>query len=303
MFWPIARFATSHLRYAVLVADRPTPELPLDVSSDVTPAEGKGPIDLAHLGHLQRLAAAGLLSAGFVHNLANLLVPISTLCERALLSDDPRAHHRALVTTAEHALQAAELTRTYLDFVRRDQTQPADVPVISVVEKALALLQQEFQFAGVALVRNFDGNHVARIDRTRLLQILLNLLKNAIRAAADGGHTVTVRIRGQRDRVFVEVEDDGPGVEPDVAARLFEPFVHGEPADGAQGEDRRTGLGLFIARKLAEEQDAGIRFRTALGEGTIFRVVLKEAKAAEREAQNRSRGTGSAADGSEKRGL
>lgn len=285
------------------VAERPAPKLPSETSADVPVTGGEGPIDLAHLGHLQRLAAAGLLSAGFVHNLANLLVPISTLCERALLSDDPTAHHRALVTTAEHALQAAELTRTYLDFVRRDQSQPADVPVISVVEKALALLQQEFQMAGVALVRNFDGNHVARIDRTRLLQILLNLIKNAIRAAAAGGHTVTVRIRGQRDRVLVEVEDDGPGVEPAVAERLFEPFVHGTPAEGAPDEDRRTGLGLFIARKLAEEQDAGIRFRTAVGEGTIFRVVLKEANAADAQSRDRSGGAASAGDGSEKRGL
>lgn len=286
------------------VADRPAQDLPLDMSAETAPAKGGGPIDLAHLGHLQRLAAAGLLSAGFVHNLANLLVPISTLCERALLSDDPLSHHRALVTTAEHALQAAELTRTYLDFVRRDQTQPADVPVIPVVEKALALIQQEFQFAGVALVRNFDGNHVARIDRTRLLQILLNLLKNAIRAAGDGGHTVTVRIRGQRDRVFVEVEDDGPGVDPEVLDRLFEPFVHGEPSDGAQGEDQRTGLGLFIARKLAEEQGAGIRFRTARGEGTIFRVVLKEAKAADAKARQLAKeADANKADGPEKRGL
>jgi signal transduction histidine kinase len=287
------------MRYAGGVTDQPTRPLPTEnaaqASFDGAGARPEAPIDLAHLGHLQRLAAAGLLSAGFVHNLANLLVPISTLCERALLSDEPEAHHRALVTTAEHALQAAELTRTYLDFVRRDQSQPADVPVISVVEKALALLQQEFQFAGVALIRNFDGNHVARIDRTRLLQILLNLIKNAIRAARDGGHTVTVRIRGHRDRVTVEVDDDGPGIEPDVVDRLFEPFVHGRQSESAQGDDRRTGLGLFIARKLAEEQGAGIRFRTTPGEGTIFSIVLMEARAAA--ARQRAE-----ADGSEKRG-
>lgn len=98
-----------------------------------------------------------------------------------------------------------------------------------------------------------------------------NLLSNALQAVGQAGRVV-MRCRRVGDAVEVEVEDDGHGIDPSVAERVFEPFF----TTKAHGEG--TGLGLDIAKRIAESHGGSIRFESEPGR-TVFRVSLPAAGA------------------------
>ncbi len=247
---------------------------------------------LQWLGHLQRLASTGLLAGSMAHDLAGLVQPLLGECDRSLLSDDPLVHREGLVRMREWARRCGSYVRALLDLVRRDERQRAPVPVESVVEETLLLLESAKRLADVSITRHLDNAHLALIDRTRLMQALVNLLSNAIRAAKAGGREVIVSVRGWRGWVLVEVEDNGPGVPPEVQERIFHPFVHRAPEPVGGEEDpeaetpaarearrranrRRTGLGLYITRRLIGEQGGRIEYETEQGVGSTFRIMLE----------------------------
>lgn len=103
---------------------------------------------------------------------------------------------------------------------------------------------------------------------SQLNQVFMNLILNALDAIDDGG-SITVRTGTlDEERVFVEVEDDGPGIDEATLKRIFDPFY----TTKSVGEG--TGLGLAISMKIAKNHGGKIEVTTALGEGTTFRVVI-----------------------------
>jgi signal transduction histidine kinase len=110
-------------------------------------------------------------------------------------------------------------------------------------------------------------------DRDRLDQLLLILIDNALRHSPAGG-TVHVELAVDRNgrTATLSVSDDGPGVGPDELERIFEPFER-SATTRSQGEG--AGLGLAIARQLAERQDADLGVESQLGEGATFRLSMK----------------------------
>lgn len=100
-----------------------------------------------------------------------------------------------------------------------------------------------------------------------LQQVIRNLWQNALEAVPAGGH-VWIRTRQENAKVVLEVEDDGPGMEPEVKARIFTPFFTTKPPGKAMG------LGLAIAHQLVTRAGGEIDVETAPGRGTVFRVRL-----------------------------
>ncbi len=103
------------------------------------------------------------------------------------------------------------------------------------------------------------------LDPGQIQQIVLNLLNNAAEAMPGGG-TVQVTTRAVSDGGEIEVEDQGPGLTPEVEARLFRPFFTTKPEG--------TGLGLSICQRIVEAHSGHIRYETRLGKGTTFTVFL-----------------------------
>jgi CheY-like chemotaxis protein len=125
---------------------------------------------------------------------------------------------------------------------------------------------------------------VARTDASRLRQILINLLGNAVKFTEQG--TVTLRLDGlpdvSSDRVLLRfgVEDTGIGIAAENQVRIFEPFVQ----VGRQGNQKGTGLGLTIARQFVELMGGTIRLESAPGQGSRFRVEVPVERAEASEA-------------------
>ncbi len=122
----------------------------------------------------------------------------------------------------------------------------------------------------VLSIEPFDMDLEAWTDSERLMQVLTNLVSNAIKFSPDGGH-VTLRAQRWRDRIRIEVIDQGKGIAPEFQARVFQRFAQ------AEREGKRnigSGLGLSICKALVERMDGQIGFRTDQGSGTTFFVDL-----------------------------
>ena len=112
--------------------------------------------------------------------------------------------------------------------------------------------------------------------RPRMLQVVLtNLLDNALRYAGRGA-SFRIAARGMRDKVLLEVSDDGAGVDPSDVSRLFERFFRSDRSRATRG----TGLGLAIVKHIVTAADGTAEVDGALGEGTRFRFVLPAPRAA-----------------------
>jgi two-component system sensor histidine kinase PilS (NtrC family) len=111
-----------------------------------------------------------------------------------------------------------------------------------------------------------------RADPTQLHQVLWNLCDNVLRHASGGTITSAIEIRSGRlnpsARPFLEVTDRGPGVAPEHIERIFEPFF----SSGHGG----TGLGLFLARELAQTNGATLLYEPRAGGGSVFRLVFSD---------------------------
>ncbi len=128
----------------------------------------------------------------------------------------------------------------------------------------------------VLSVEGEQGTVIAMAEFRRVLQILINLVGNAI-AYAPAASTVTITPLAPREgRVAVTVADEGPGVSPEQAERIFDKFERlGRGSDG--GKDKGSGLGLYISRRLAEAMDGTLTVEAAPGGGALFRLELPAA--------------------------
>lgn len=106
-------------------------------------------------------------------------------------------------------------------------------------------------------------------DETKLRQILINLISNAIKATGQGSVTMRLWVKhNHATHLIMEVEDTGCGIAPEDQAKLFQPFVQ----VGPQGRQQGTGLGLAITRQFAELMGGGISVTSSAGKGSVFRV-------------------------------
>ncbi|MDF2697395.1 MAG: hypothetical protein K0S65_5778, partial [Labilithrix sp.] len=198
----------------------------------------------------KRLAAVGTLAAGLAHEIRNPLngarLHVSFL-ERALAKGDCSAETlEAVHVVGDEIQRLARLVTEFLDFARPQPFLWASVDARALCERVLQLTAATARAAHVTIERDFPAQApVFDGDSQRLEQVLLNLTQNAIEALApQGGGTVIVRARREPRYVWIEIEDDGPGIAADGPS-IFDAF-YSTKANG-------TGLGLAIAHRIVTD--------------------------------------------------
>jgi signal transduction histidine kinase len=169
--------------------------------------------------------------------------------------------------------------RDLLDFARPEkegasQTVPADVRAI--LDDVASLVRPQKVFRSVQVTVDAEDVPLVALGAPQLTQVLLNVVMNAGAAIASterGEGAVLVRVRRAEKRVRIEVEDNGPGVSPEVRDHLFEPFATTKPV----GEG--TGLGLAVCRGLVEAAGGTIEMDPAYQGGARFVIELPIAAA------------------------
>lgn len=148
-------------------------------------------------------------------------------------------------------------------------TAPDEIDLADVARRAAGILAVRAKEKGVALVApSADHSLPAVAEFRRVLQILLNLVGNAIRYSPEGS-TIRLELLGDEHRARISVIDDGPGIDEEQQARVFEKFERlGRSGDGG------SGLGLYISRRLARAMGGDLTIESEPGEGASFRLDL-----------------------------
>ena len=212
----------------------------------------------------ERLASVGRLAAGVAHEVGNpmtaLIGYLGILEERLASGRDPEDY---LARMSREAARIDRILRDLLTLARPPPAQLAAVDLRAAAESARALVTAQPTWKNCALIVQVAPElPPARGDAHYVVQVLLNLLVNSAKA---GARTVTIAGRAEGGRPLIEVIDDGRGLPPDSASRLFEPFF--TTSSSSEG----TGLGLALCHATMERFGGAIAARPgAGGRGAVF---------------------------------
>jgi two-component system, LuxR family, sensor kinase FixL len=170
---------------------------------------------------------------------------------------------------AEQALRAGQVIQRLRAFVARGETERQIESIKKLVEEASALALLASKEQSVQVTMEFDPSvDLVLVDRIQIQQVLLNLFRNAIEAMqASVRRVLVISTTPVADHMLcVNVSDTGPGIAPDVASRLFQPFTTTKRSG--------MGVGLSISRTIIESHGGQITVAPNPGGGTIFRFTL-----------------------------
>jgi signal transduction histidine kinase len=216
------------------------------------------------------------------HELRTPLAALRTYTELQRDGVDEETRHEFLDRSSEQLSRLEWMSANLLDLSRIDAgIFPMDVRVGDLREPIRAAVEAS---AEVAAGRRIGVTYAApsttvaiRFDRERIVQLVNNLVGNAVKFTPPGG-TVAVQVLDQAEAAVIEVSDTGPGIPPAELPRIFERFYRGTNVGEARASG--SGLGLAIARSIVEMHGGFIEVTSVLGEGAVFRVVLPRQGAA-----------------------
>ena len=232
-------------------------------------AEADKSILHSQLLHADRLATIGQLGAGLAHELNEPLSSIlgfaQLACKDQGLSDQTTKDIEKIVSASLHA---REVIAKLLTFARETTPAKTEVDLNDLVEDGLHFLEARCHKAGIELVQSLALALPKIIaDRSQLLQVLTNLVVNAIQAMPKGG-LISITTGHEEDQVLMSVEDNGVGMTEDVMKTAFDPFFTTKDID--QG----TGLGLSVVHGIVTAHCGTIGITSAVNQGTKFEVRL-----------------------------
>jgi two-component system OmpR family sensor kinase len=210
-----------------------------------------------------------------------LKTPIATIRGHAEgLLDHVIDARKAGIVVVQESKRLERLVHDLLDLARLNQraftVTPTQVDLAELVSEACARHEDEARRVGVALVEDAAEPVPATADPDRVVQVLSNLIENAVRTTPAGG-TVTVAA----GHGGVRVSDTGPGLDPDDLPRAFERFFL--YTRYAANRSVGTGLGLAVVKELTEAMDGTVTVESTPGRGTTFWVTLPRAEVERRE--------------------
>ncbi|MFZ5440204.1 MAG: GAF domain-containing protein [Myxococcota bacterium] len=221
-----------------------------------------------------RLATIGQMLSGVLHDLRTPLTVVGGYAELMASEDDPKVRadmSAAILLQLEHI---ATMQQETLAFVRGEKSVFIRKVYLHVFMRELGeQLQQEFEASKVELKVLVSYTGAARFDEGKIKRVIFNLARNALDAMPGGGRFL-LSVEREADEIVFRAKDNGPGIPPEIADRLFESFV-------TSGKKHGTGLGLAIVKKIAKEHGGSVSFKTQIGKGTSFEVRLPAGTAAD----------------------
>jgi signal transduction histidine kinase len=214
------------------------------------------------------IAAERQFASDASHQLRTPLTALSMRLEEIVQADDPRIVKEEARSALAQVERLVAVVEHLLDSVRDNNMRAGPVPLDHVVLQQVVEWEPAFGKVNRRIVATGTRGLVALATHNGLSQVLATLLENSL---THGGGKVTVSTRSTGISLVVEVTDEGPGVPPELGARIFERAVSGR---------RSTGLGLAVARELAESE--GGRLELVQQKPPVFALFLSAAGAGPR---------------------
>jgi two-component system, NtrC family, sensor histidine kinase PilS len=226
-----------------------------------------------------KLAALGRLSASIAHEIRNPVGALSHAAQLLAEGENLEGPQQRLTTIIENnATRVSNIVENVLQLSRREQINPERIDLVGWAKQFVEEFAGSANLSQAAVDLDIsDAPIEVRMDTGHLHQVVNNLCENVLRYATPEGEAPRVEVaigrRSGSGRPYLEVRDRGPGIPPDLAERVFEPFFRA----GTQAELRTgTGLGLFISRELCEVNRAALMYAPRDGGGSIFRIIFAD---------------------------
>jgi two-component system, NtrC family, sensor histidine kinase HydH len=226
--------------------------------------------DFKVLEEKNRLAALGAMAAGLAHEIRNPLAGVkgaAQYLQHEVVDDESQEMLSVIIGEAD---RLNNVVTQFLDYARPFELDLRPEHINALVSRSLMLLRAQGIPDGVEVIDDLAGDlPTFALDSTRLTQVVLNLLQNALQAMPDGGRlTVTTRRRVGRSGYVVEVvvSDTGVGIASDDLEKLFVPFF--------TTKEHGTGLGLAISQRIAQTHDGELEAQSIEGRGSTFVLRL-----------------------------
>ena len=225
--------------------------------------------------HASRLSVMGQMASTMAHELNQPLTAVTNYLEagRQLLATGvggPERINEMMEKAISQAQRAGDVIRRLRGFVSKGETERRVQSLNQLVEEALALALVGARQRGVRTSLELDhAVPPVLVDHVQIQQVVLNLVRNAVEAMEQVERrelTIGTRVAPEHGMAEVIVADTGPGIAPELADRLFQPFV----TTKAMG----MGLGLSICREIVEAHQGRLTAAPASSGGTVFRVTL-----------------------------
>jgi len=223
--------------------------------------------------HYRSFAVAGQFAAVVMHEINGPLEAITNLnylIQQDTNNADLVGKYSQLIE--EQLVSLTQLSRQTLSFYRSQETREV-VAMSTLAEAALRVHQKKIFAKQIRIRRSLPSDVTAEVNPGEMLQVISNLVSNAIDALPEEG-ILQVRVKRCTQEVRIIVADNGSGIPDPVRARIFEPFF-------TTKRERGTGLGLAISKAIVEKHRGRIRTRSSTRtprSGTIFRISLPSAE-------------------------
>lgn len=222
--------------------------------------------------HTEKIVSLGQLAAGVAHEINNPLGVI--LCHVDLIKDDPSLTEESLndlATIERHAQTCRTIIADMLNFARQHKTTKEQTQIHDIIEDVSAMVTTQFKQQKIALeVRLGHNIPLLCLDRDKIKQVILNILINSFHAIGKDGHIlITTHYSPPAEEVHIAIEDDGPGVAPDIADKIFDPFFT------TKSPGKGTGLGLSVSYGIIQDHSGDILLESSPGT-TRFIITLPE---------------------------
>ena len=231
----------------------------------------------AALERSERLAVASRYAAAIMHEVNNPLEAITNLVYLTKIQkNSPHQVLENMLVIEEQLKMLGRVTSKALTF-HREHPEAKEFDLVDIAESALRLHAEKLARHQIRVDRQFRGPSKASVFGSEILQVLSNLILNAVDALPRGEGRISVRVRSSGRRVHILISDNGEGIPDNFSSRLFEPYITNKTSG--------TGLGLWLSYRIVSRHRGTLRFRTSRKKGrsgTSFRISLPSTQTAER---------------------
>lgn len=219
------------------------------------------------LRRAEERATAGQLALEVIHEIQNPLQALQQLTYLAFeQARNPTEVQKYMRLADEQLATLGQITSQTLGFARSSHSPKAtDLAVLA--EAALRIHQRAIEAKKIHLVKDLPGDVVAEVHTGEMLQVMSNMIVNALDALPTNG-TLCLRMRKRRNEIRFVIADNGHGIPAEHVSEIFQPFF-------TTKQEKGTGLGLALSKKIIERHQGRIRMRSSVRpgkSGTIFKI-------------------------------
>jgi signal transduction histidine kinase len=210
------------------------------------------------------------------HDLRTPMTRLRATAESALQSDDPATLREAIADCLEESDRLVEMLNTLMDISEAEtgtmalRVEPTDLA--GLIAQTVELYEDVAEERNITIATRVGGDLVVPVDRSRMRQVLANLVDNAVKYTPEGGRVEIAASRQEGDALLT-VADTGLGIPPDELPRIWERLYRGDKSRSTRG----LGLGLSLVKAIVEAHGGGVEVESAPGTGTRFRLRLPAA--------------------------